>query len=205
LASLKAYIPRLARWLETTPTALYERQRALVAAGYLDATEGRGPGSGVRLGADGYVVATLLISVLATDSLSQVERRFREIGAAERRTGSNRRQRPTERSHFLDAIAELLNRKKWPREVTEIIVSRTSPTAIIGYVDHDGSRHETIFAGAGQVPNPALQVFVKLDGKLLRQIADDLLDASGRIEEEPDGGNLQSTTKRKPRRRRKDG
>src|SRR4051794_2381170 len=78
--SLKGYIPGLARHLGVTPAALYERQRALVRAGDLELAEGRGPGSGVR--ADCRGIALLLLAVLATDSLSQVETRTKEMSAA---------------------------------------------------------------------------------------------------------------------------
>jgi hypothetical protein len=69
--SLKSLTPQLARALGMKPAALYERQRALVRAGLLHMRPGRGPGSGVP--ADAKSVAMLLISVLATGSLSEVE------------------------------------------------------------------------------------------------------------------------------------
>lgn len=70
-ASLKSIIPRLSRSLGMTPAAIYERQRALVRCGLLQARPGRGPGSGVP--ADAKSLAMLLISVLAAGSLSEVE------------------------------------------------------------------------------------------------------------------------------------
>ncbi len=69
--SLKSLIPDLAPAFDLTPAALYERQRALERAGLLKAEGGRGPGSGVR--ATPQAVAALFTSVLATDSLSEVE------------------------------------------------------------------------------------------------------------------------------------
>ena len=63
MASLKGYIPGLARILGTTPDALYERQRALVRAGLLDQGAGRGPGRGVR--APEAAVAFRVIATLA--------------------------------------------------------------------------------------------------------------------------------------------
>jgi len=54
-----------------TGAALYERQRVLTTLGVLEATPGRGPGSGVPLTAENF--ATVLISVLATDNLSDVD------------------------------------------------------------------------------------------------------------------------------------
>jgi hypothetical protein len=73
MASLKLFLERVAPILEVTPAALYERQRALVGLGVLTAIEGRGRGSGVPFTADNF--AAVLISVLATDSLSEVDER----------------------------------------------------------------------------------------------------------------------------------
>jgi hypothetical protein len=75
--SLKSLTPLLAKALGTTPDALYERQRALVRAGLLESEAGRGPGSGVR--ATPYAVAMLLISILSTGSLSEVEQQVKAI------------------------------------------------------------------------------------------------------------------------------
>jgi hypothetical protein len=69
MIGLKTFIPQLSKVLEISEIALYERQRALVRAGLLENTEGRGPGSGVRYTPE--TLATLLISLLATDSLSE--------------------------------------------------------------------------------------------------------------------------------------
>jgi hypothetical protein len=73
MTSLKSYLYGVAPILGLTPAALYERQRALVKLGLLTATPGRGPGSGVPLTAEN--VAAVLISVLASDSLSDVDQR----------------------------------------------------------------------------------------------------------------------------------
>lgn len=71
MASLKSFIPTLANPLGMTPAALYERQRALVRAGLLEAKPGRGRGSGVSVTPQS--VAMMLIAILATDSLSETE------------------------------------------------------------------------------------------------------------------------------------
>ena len=78
--SLRSYLYKLSKLLGLTPIALYERQRELVRAGLLHAEGTRGPGAGVRLSPE--LVAVLLISVLATDSLSEVAERTREIAGA---------------------------------------------------------------------------------------------------------------------------
>jgi hypothetical protein len=71
MASLKAFLDGVAPILGLTPAALYERQRALVRLGVLTAIEGRGRGSGVPFTADNF--AAVLISVLATDNLTEVD------------------------------------------------------------------------------------------------------------------------------------
>jgi hypothetical protein len=69
-AAGEGLIPFLSQVLDMTPAALYERQRALVRIGLLDQRPGRGPGSGVP--ATSQSLATLLISIAATGSLSEV-------------------------------------------------------------------------------------------------------------------------------------
>ena len=77
MTSLKSLIPSLAPAVHATPAALYERQRALVRAGLLHSRPGRGPGSGVL--ATGQAVAMLLISIIATSSLSEVADQTRTL------------------------------------------------------------------------------------------------------------------------------
>jgi hypothetical protein len=55
---------------ELSHDALYARQRELVRCGLLPSREGRGPGSGVPLSPD--TLATFLIGLLATDSLTDL-------------------------------------------------------------------------------------------------------------------------------------
>lgn len=71
MASLKAFLYGLAPILGITGAALYERQRALTNLGILEATPGRGPGSGVPLTAEN--VAAVVISVLAAETLSEID------------------------------------------------------------------------------------------------------------------------------------
>ena len=68
-----------------THAALYERQRVLVRAGLLQQRPGRGPGSGVP--ANAKSVAMLLISLLATGSLSEVEEQTKVIANLKCRDG----------------------------------------------------------------------------------------------------------------------
>jgi len=71
MASLKSFLFGLAPIIGMTGAALYERQRALVNLGALEAAPGRGPGSGVPVTADN--IAAVIISVLAAETLSQVD------------------------------------------------------------------------------------------------------------------------------------
>jgi hypothetical protein len=75
MISLNKFLPQISGFLNTTPAALYERQRQLVRLGILRAEKGRGPGSGVKLSADG--VAALLVALLVTDNLSDTNDQIR--------------------------------------------------------------------------------------------------------------------------------
>jgi hypothetical protein len=73
MASLKAFLPNVARAFGTTPDALYSRQRALIRLGLLPVLEGKGPGSGVLLTAD--TLAVLIIAILTADTLAETDQR----------------------------------------------------------------------------------------------------------------------------------
>jgi hypothetical protein len=68
--SLQGCLPALAEVLNANQTTLYERQRALVREGLLDALPGHGRGSGVR--ATPESIAMLTIGMLASVSLADV-------------------------------------------------------------------------------------------------------------------------------------
>lgn len=80
--SLQGCLPALAEVLSVNRTTLYERQRALVREGLLDALPGHGRGSGVR--ATSESVAMLTIGMLASVNLADVgplARAFSEAGS----------------------------------------------------------------------------------------------------------------------------
>jgi hypothetical protein len=80
--SLQGCLPVLAEALNANRTTLYERQRALVREGLLDALPGHGRGSGVR--ATPESIAMLTIGMLASVSLADVgplARSFSEAGS----------------------------------------------------------------------------------------------------------------------------
>jgi len=71
MASLKSFLQGVAPILGVSLATLYERQRALVRLGVLPPSTGAGPGSGVPFTAENF--APILISLLASDSLSDVD------------------------------------------------------------------------------------------------------------------------------------
>jgi hypothetical protein len=170
-ASLKAFMTPLARFLgSTTSAALYERQRALVRAGLLDAGSGWGPGSGVRATASS--VALLLISVLTSDSLSEAETRAGDIAAAAP-AGSDQCPLTGMRS-FKDAFASILTAAPQADRVVEITVSRTAARAKISYRDGRSTKVSE-FIGPGP-DEPGLSVVATLAGSALKLIAARLME-----------------------------
>jgi hypothetical protein len=148
--------------------ALYERQRALVRAGLLDAVEGHGPGSGVRTTAES--VAILLISVLSTDSLTEAETRSADIANATPLGGG--RCPLTGMQSFRDAIASLLTSAARSARVIEISVSRTASRAVIHYREGRATRTSEF---VGDLPDePELRVVATLSATALRRIAGDV-------------------------------
>jgi hypothetical protein len=79
MKSLQASIAPLSEILKLNPHALYERQLALVRAGLLESRPGRGPGSGTRFTPE--TVAVLLISMLATDNISDCAEKTSALSA----------------------------------------------------------------------------------------------------------------------------
>jgi hypothetical protein len=127
-SSLKAFIPILAGILGVTPAALYERQRALVSAGLLDAEAGRGPGSGVRTTAT--AVAVLVIAMLASEGLSQAARNTATVVNA--KSASRGGRCPiTGKLLFRDALGEIFVRCDLAQQIAAVSVSRTQASARI--------------------------------------------------------------------------
>ena len=78
MISLKSRLPSLAAAPQHEPCSSLREATSLGSGGLLEVRPGRGPGSGVPLTAES--LATLLISVVATTSLSEVEAQTRFIG-----------------------------------------------------------------------------------------------------------------------------
>ena len=203
--SLKAYAPRLAYRLGTTPAALYERQRTLVRDGLLDQSEGRGPGSGVQVGP--YPVALLLVAVLATDSLSETAEKVR-IFAMAKSTAAGGLCPLTGEQTFVEAVARVLDKGQphW-RKIQSITVRRTSGRGLIAYGD-SFSHTDSIFVAA-QLPidvklraSTSLVVNAMLTRDLIIYIANDLKEIA-ESEQRARSAALQRTPESEQRIRRR--
>lgn len=139
MSSLKGYTIALARILETSPAALYERQRALVRAGLLDLGDGRGPGSGVRSSAAS--VALLLVAVLAADGLSEVAERT----ALAAKLPIKDRGPFGRAKNFEQALSYILAATGRSGEIDRITVSRTGKWAEIVYMERESASGEYEF------------------------------------------------------------
>ena len=104
-----------------SPAALSERQRALFRGGLIKSEAGRGPGSGVR--ATPQSVAMLLISLLATDSLSEAEERTRLVASLKSRS---KRCPLTGKRNFGDALSAILSSEELAARIFGIAVDRTA-------------------------------------------------------------------------------
>jgi hypothetical protein len=173
MAGLKGYIPALARLLGTTPAALYERQRALVRAGLIEAEEGRGPGSGVR--ATPKTVALLLIAELCTTVLGEVPQRTRALARAKPVMGKCHF---TRADTFLSAFSAVLFSYGMADRVTEIVISRRDETAHIRYrnylpasIEEATSSSTSSFIGKAK---DGIRIQAVIETALLQKIASDV-------------------------------
>lgn len=167
-SSLKLYVPVLAERLGTTPAALYERQRALVRAGILEQSEGRGPGSGVAVSP--YSVALLLVAVLATDSLTETAEKVR-IFATAKSIGPDGLCPLTRRPTFVEAIALLLDpaHQHW-KPIENITVHRSTLASGIRYKDGRGSTLSEFAAKGKAEATPPAPTKLLIDAMLTRDL-----------------------------------
>jgi hypothetical protein len=123
--SLKSLLPKLARMVGKTPAALYERQRVLVEAGLLQTVAGRGPGSGVR--ATPQAMATLLIALLASESVTEIGERTAAV--MKLKIASGKRCTITGKKTFAEALTAILSSEELAKQIGLIKVIRSSKTA----------------------------------------------------------------------------
>jgi hypothetical protein len=124
MMSLKAFAPILASLLQTTPAAIYERQRALIRAGVLPTPIGRGRGNGLPATAE--TAALMLIAIMVTDNLSDTDGRVQKLADAKvdlraRKQGC----RLTKALTFKAALTSILASEELSAAVSSIYVSRS--------------------------------------------------------------------------------
>src|SRR5258708_29448865 len=137
MSSLQASIAPLSKILGLNPHALYERQLALMRAGLLPSTPGRrGPGSGTPLSAD--TVAVLLISMLASDNISDCVETTRALSAARWTSVSIGQEDVLGRAEtFKAAMVNALSNDAVVNEITFLRVHRRSFVVEIFTEDHE--------------------------------------------------------------------
>lgn len=163
--SLQGCLPALAEVLNVNRTTLYERQRALVREGLLDALPGHGRGSGVR--ATPESVAMLTIGMLASVNLADVgplARSFSEAGSIASKcplTGSKT---------FRAALSQIFSDDSIAKRVNGITIRVNAGHAAIGFdggsaeLDMDFALLKTSLEGRGAKnvklnPPPSVSVF----------------------------------------------
>jgi hypothetical protein len=117
-------------------------------------------------------VALLLIAAMATDNLSDVELRVREIANTKADKGTCGL---TGKRLFQNALAATLGSEELANRVTEISISRTSPLAMIRYQWTKGKR--TTFAwkfSTSTSSEPVQKVMASVDGCIIQTIAGDI-------------------------------
>jgi hypothetical protein len=169
--SLKAYIPTLAPFLNVSPDALYERQRALIRSGLLVPVEGRGPGSGVKVSVP--AVSILILSVFATESLADIDSTVRRLGRAR----AEKKSCPLTGSvEFGQALEIILAQANAARRISWVKVERPIQQATIVFDSKKRTISSSVFGEAGQKHGFQLTIEAKLSGFAVWCIANDLSD-----------------------------
>jgi hypothetical protein len=171
MISLKALSPVLAASLGLTPAAMYERQRALVRANILPTPIGRGRGNG--LPATPEHVAMLLIAVLATDNLSDIDDRVVDLANAEFDSRLEKSCLLTGKRTFKEALASILAADAMPRDVN-ISVSRADLAATIFYYRGRRKHLEASRFGRDDFKRHRMEVVANLSSQVMRSIWTDL-------------------------------
>ena len=167
MASLKSLIPSIAKIVEMTPAALYERQRALVRAGLIHAKPGRGRGSGAT--ADSKSVAMLLIAILATDNLTETEQSARLFAKLK----SNNEVCPlTGENTFASALAAVLSSKA--RAVVLVRVQRSHGYAGIWFQRRGQKQARGSIFSTLELREVPIVTSAEIFGSTLRQIGKEL-------------------------------
>jgi hypothetical protein len=167
MASLKAFLPHMAKVLGTTADALYSRQRALVDLGVLRAVAGRGPGSGTPL--NGAGVASLIIALLAADTLQDTDERVRLLCNAKPRDAEKCPW--TAEANFQSALAAVLVSKEMSRSLAFLSVYRHHNRAQIGYGRPDQSFGSMFQAKTLRKQQPIIRISANIEINKLKILA----------------------------------
>jgi hypothetical protein len=147
---------------ELSPDALFERHKELVRCGLLPTRPGRGPGSGVPLTPE--TLATFLIGLLVTDSLTDLGERTAQLSAAR----PVRRGRSKRTDTFHAAVAKALTGEIG--EYLGIQVTRHWRGVVLenpGADDPDSVRSvEYLVSEEQRLASPMISRTVSIEGKL---------------------------------------
>lgn len=176
MSSLKSFLYAISPLLGVSFAALYERQRALVKLELLSVEPGRGPGSGVPLSADN--VAAMIICVLATDGLSEVDQRVIElckatpnIHTAMERMVWTKSGKPTFRSEVARLLAgEPLQSGSTPRHYRGIRVSRCWRGQIVHGISALQSKDFFVGEDGPWVPSGAISITAEIESDMLAKL-----------------------------------
>jgi hypothetical protein len=160
--SLKLLLPEVARILGESETTLYERMRALVREGLLEAAPGHGRGSGVRASPES--MAMLVIGMLATASWSETGPAARALAdAVPRDIFGGRSNKPS----FKDELTRIFADGSLATQVEQILFESSGWAIIVPNGD--------AFMGGPFMGGPAksggLQRDSKLTGDAVRALA----------------------------------
>jgi cell division protein ZapA (FtsZ GTPase activity inhibitor) len=170
MMSLKAFAPILASLLQTTPAAIYERQRALVRSGVLPTPIGRGRGNGLPATAE--TAALMLMAIMVTDNLSDTDGRVQKLAEARvdmraRKQGCRLTKAPT----FKAALTAILASEELSAAVSAIYVSRTDLHGTIHfYWGRNRTSGRTRFGQEAPFPND-LETTARLRGAVVQAIS----------------------------------
>lgn len=166
MVSLKSFAPVLANQFGTTSAAIYERQRALIRAKVLPTPTGRGRGNGLQ--ATSETVSMLIIAMLATDNLSDTDRRVKKLANAKTNPEA-KAGRLKGSPNFGCALAAILNSDELTDEVKAVRVSRTNFSAWITFRD-DFRPLEVCEFGAGPPGPNNVEIQAILTGEALMNV-----------------------------------
>jgi hypothetical protein len=173
MASLKAFLPHLAKIVGKTADELYSRQRALTQIGVLKATEGRGPGSGVPL--SGEAIAAMVIALLAADNLQQTtnKRIFRTCNARPPKGGTTGRLAGA--TNFQTALAKVLVAE----EGSDLVSIHRGFYADIVCSKGNADESTTRFVIAHQFRSLPIKIIAEMEPEYIRYISRALRAALG--------------------------